>query len=60
MANLSAFRRALHDEVLNNAPVGFGAEGYGRFDIYPSDIVTCPPGATFILRGGGWNSGWAL
>jgi hypothetical protein len=46
VANLSDFRRMLHDEMVNNAPLGHWVEGYGRFDIYPSDIVTCPPGAT--------------
>ena len=31
-------------EVLQNSPRGYGLKGRRRFDIYPADVVTCPPG----------------
>ena len=44
VANLTKFRRSLLREVLGNAPQGYGKEGLSRYDLYPSDVVHCPPG----------------
>ena len=44
VANLTKFRRSLLREVLGNAPQGYNMQGLSRYDLYPSDVVHCPPG----------------
>ena len=44
VANLTKFRRSLLREVLGNAPQGYSKQGWSRYDLYPSDVVHCPPG----------------
>ena len=50
VANLTKFRRSLMREVLGNAPLGYNKEGLSRYDLYPSDVVHCPPGGWVTVR----------